>query len=505
TPSATCATCHTATPTTVATDHINGTLTTSWNVAPPSINFDSAVGFADAATPSCGPNGALVNCHDDKGAWKRWWSATADDNTVAECDNCHGMFKAAADSWVAGISQRHTGPDNPTGDIEANHDMGGGPCYQCHSYGDTSAYYSPTVAWANHRDGSVQLNNQNTFVDEGATGTVRCDGCHSTPYGLLVDQHSFQDTLTGDSQGIDRWGRAMIPGPVGDCNSCHTSVITAASGAAPHAGVNESLANHDTTHALASAYIVNCGDCHTNNGPGTGTLHNDGTVNFKTPASGGRLDSTLDYARTVTFPNTDCNSVNGCHNSDPGEWAANNLGADACVDCHRAVPTKVIGAATGVTPTSGLHAMTALNVTNHDETLTDANATNGVGCTECHAELAVDPATHKNGTAQADAASNTESRFITRLNLTFSDLAPNAATCSGTGLPAAGCHSDGGNWSRLWSTDANTDYIAGPNPAQLVCNVCHGQFSTLLNSSGWRAGTSHFRAGAVGATEDKGV
>jgi len=39
---------------------------------------------------------------------------------------------------------------------------------------------------------------------------------------------------------------------------------------------------------------------------------------------------------------------------------------------------------------------------------------NGTGCTECHGDLTVDPGSHINGTWQADQATNTESRFLTR-------------------------------------------------------------------------------------------
>ena len=146
------------------------------------------------------------------------------------------------------------------------------------------------------------------------------------------------DTYNGDGAdgGLNRWGRALQLGPVGDCNSCH------AANGVTHAGANESAATHDTTHGTVSAYITNCDDCHTNNGPSTGTGHFDGTVEFKAAAGGGKLDSAYNYLRTANFANTNCSAANGCHDSDAGEWAASSLGADACVDCHRS-GTKVLG------------------------------------------------------------------------------------------------------------------------------------------------------------------
>ena len=113
--SATCVTCHTSTP---SSAHVNGTLLGS------SANFDPLVGYLGTPAPNCGPNGALASCHSDGGAWKRWWSATADDNNANECDNCHGMFKGAVgtgdNTWVNGISPRHGGVD-ANGGLEAQH------------------------------------------------------------------------------------------------------------------------------------------------------------------------------------------------------------------------------------------------------------------------------------------------------------------------------------------------------------------------------------------------
>jgi len=41
--------------------------------------------------------------------------------------------------------------------------------------------------------------------------------------------------------------------------------------------------------------------------------------------------------------------------------------------------------------------------------------------------------------------------------MAYADTGVNTATCSGTGLPTSGCHTDGGQWYRLWSTAANLD------------------------------------------------
>jgi len=210
-----CMTCHTASP---STGHQNGTLSGAEAM------FATDVQHTGGATPTCGPNNTFATCHDDGGAWRRTWSTTARNSNGTECDNCHGMFKGSIgtgdNTWVSGISLRHSGTD-ADGDIESSHGGTSAPCYQCHSFGSASTYYSPTTNWARHRDGSIQLNNQNQFLDNGAT--VGCKGCHVETGGTGDEGHEFQDTRTGDSLGIDRWGRALIDGPAGDCTGCHSS------------------------------------------------------------------------------------------------------------------------------------------------------------------------------------------------------------------------------------------------------------------------------------------
>ena len=65
--------------------------------ADPKVHLDASVGFVDAATPTCGPNGgAFTTCHGptanngDAGSWKRRWDASAAGTDGTECANCHG-------------------------------------------------------------------------------------------------------------------------------------------------------------------------------------------------------------------------------------------------------------------------------------------------------------------------------------------------------------------------------------------------------------------------------
>jgi hypothetical protein len=59
---------------------------------------------------------------------------------------------------------------------------------------------------------------------------------------------------------------------------------------------------------------------------------------------------------------------------------------------------------------------------------------------------------------------------------------------------AADCHTDGGDWSRLWSTDADS---ASTAEGTARCNVCHGQYAL----TGWTDGTSHVANASRGDTQ----
>ena len=69
---------------------------------------------------------------------------------------------------------------------------------------------------------------------------------------------------------------------------------------------------------------------------------------------------------------------------------------------------------------------------------------------------------HINAVWSIDNNANTD-RYVSRTGMTWTDNESNTGTCSGTsGL--TGCHSDKGNWYRLWSTEANWE--EGPDPME---------------------------------------
>jgi hypothetical protein len=297
-----CETCHTSTP---SSDHMTGALAGS------EANFDAAVGYTDASPETCAPSGGMGGCHDDQGNWSRRWSDTADNGDGTECANCHGEF--SGDGFVAGVSVRHTGTD-AGGQIAAKHGGASEPCRQCHALDAGRTYYNFDTG---HRDGNIQLNDQNGFVDTGAT--VYCTGCHTTPYGTDDGEHSFADVTAS-------WARTFVAGPAGNCDSCH------ADNGAAHAGTqNKNPTLHDTH--TGSAYVTNtCHFCHPHDGPGP-ALHANSTVNF----GGTYMAAGFAYSVGQNFDDTNCGSAdNACHDADAGEWVGGDLGGDSCVECHNA-------------------------------------------------------------------------------------------------------------------------------------------------------------------------
>jgi hypothetical protein len=244
------------------------------------------------------------------------------------------------------------------------------------------------------------------------------------------------------------------------CDDCH-----AANGAGHAAAQGKNATTHTTRHR-SGPYIGFCSDCHGDNGPGS-PEHNNGTVTF----GGAFMNTAFNYVKGTAFNDANCaTAANGCHSAEPGEWAANSLGANACVNCHLAA-----GKALGRTPTSGLHAVA--NITRHDATLQSGN------CVNCH-DAAGPSSAHLNGTLNAPATAT----FAFNANVVSYAAAAGcqaAATCHGGG--------DGGTWRRRWIgvVDAVPGTAGNDTPGQGVCQNCHGDFA------GWRwdgadaATTSH--------------
>ncbi len=293
------------------------------------------------------------------------------------------------------------------------------------------------------------------FYAPGGIGVCDSVECHGDKgYAPLASYGSHSGpalTVGGDCAGCHRHNGDEAGGwrATDTCNECH-----AANGASHAAAQGKNATTHSSRHGAASAYIGVCSDCHGSSGPGSPN-HDNGLVNF----GGTYMSTAFNYVRGASFNDANCGtSANGCHSAEPGEWAANSLGPNACANCHLAAGKRL-----GQAPTSGLHA--AALVTQHGAGLQSGN------CVNCH-DGNTPSSAHKNGVLNTPASAE--------FNFHANVLAYGAAGCQA----AAGCHGggDAGTWRRRWVgvVDAVPGTAGNDTPGQAVCQNCHGDFS------GWR-------------------
>lgn len=352
------------------------------------------------------------------------YTLTAGSNQINSCDACH------AQPLVEGASRNATA--GAVVGSHSNHAVYA--CTTCH----------PNNAVLNHRggggvsgtEGRIDLlaNIQGGTYSKGAT-FVQANDITGAGLGFCsnVSCHG------GASSTTPQWGD-----PAGlTCDGCHGA--PPATSAHPEHYAARGWGATD----LSGTY---CSQCHPDNTAGHSNV-TDGVVLVNAGLSPSGVSPAISCG---TAP------VLGCHNGKATP-AFNTATPIACTNCHTP------GGANTADPQTGLHNITVAGVQKHNDTIAG-------GCEACHLTKA---ATHTDGTFNVDNAGNTD-RFITRSNLIWTDAAAGSGTCSGTGL--TGCHSDGGAWSRLWSTAANSSATVTGDPR---CNVCHGQFGN------WRLGTSH--------------
>lgn len=532
---ATCADCHVSTSsdgTTITgpTLHVNVVKDVTINA-----NWDSDATASNnytLATKTC----ANVYCHSSGQATPTYKSVAWTD-TIGDCKACHNSDVASGTpmatgshgahmnqtgtnqvGWNVGCADCHstTASSNSAIATPANHvnktrnigikadaDKPGCTQISCHSngnYGGTVTYQADagyewgidtltgcavchgngTLAYPTYANVGVG-ENSNSHADHAA---YTCEECHSgTASGTALKTggttlHVNQaidvagakfswatgtetcSSITCHNNGTAQWGATL------SCSSCHT--LPLATGAHAKHYTAKTISGWDGTT------FTNCTACHPDNSVAHSAVNGAIVVNAGLNPSG-------------TSPAITCSTTTtGCHNGQATPaWNTTNI---ACTACH-----AVDGAntATVANPVSGLHGNAVASVQDHDNTLTG-------GCEACHVKASISG--HWNGTASATADYTKAAVGITAA--WYTDATGTGATRGSCYAPSnsglAGCHTDKGEWRRLWSTDADSDIVATKTPGQAVCNVCHGQ------SGAWNEGTSHYRSGS-GAAENKGL
>ncbi len=394
-----------------------------------------------------------IECHDHQNDPVGFKNSAADN-----CNGCHGNPPYAGDIWnssaqMIGAHAAHTRVASHLPAEEDKYD-----CGVCHVNAENFDL--------SHSATSIEVSIGYTPANGTCTGA-----CHKS---------SVSDGFWTDSNGLD-------------CNSCHywgnptnatdnTNALTRA--------LSPSHSKHfDKTKPCTACHADNSGDLgskplgrvHIDNHEAWDlNLTNDGDVladrGAATQDEATVLAATLGTGSDPDPGNPTCAGAGvalGCHNTKlTPAWTT----TVTCTNCH-----DVTGSATA-DPKSGLHNMTQANVQKHDSNITG-------GCTACH-NTAKSP-THTDGNWQADQASNTESRFLNRSGLVYSDAGgPNMGSCWDNGASGVGsldsnvtCHRDNGVWKRLWTSEADS---TATTPGQPRCKVCHGQYHQSQQQSGRR-------------------
>jgi len=363
------------------------------------------------------------------------YTPAAGQNEITTCDGCHGQPP------VEGASR-----DGATGAVVGSHSVHNGyACTVCH----------PNNVVLNHR-GGTGANNIEGRIDmlaniQGGTYSLGSAGfLQNNEDGTGLGTCSDVSCHGGAATTTPKWGTT---GGLG-CDGCH--------GAPPATGAHGTHYSAKGWGATDSSGTY-CVQCHPDNTAG----HSDVTDGLVIVNAG----------LTWSAASGTCSSApgGGCHNGAVTPWDTVNPGwanysGIACVDCHTVGGTN---SATVANPVTGLHDISASTPQPHDDTL-------ATGCEECHTKASISG--HWDGVASGVTPDYTgaQAGITAMTGGTYTDA---GGTGTVRGTCATTCHSDNANWSRQWSTDANSD---ATTVGDTRCAVCHGDFT-----SDWRTGTSH--------------
>ena len=322
-----CVTCHTAAPTVLASNHINGTL-----------NTGATITVAASAGYTVATNDCATTCHSAGTTWRYKWSTTAYATNGTECANCHGDY---ATGWLTGVTPHTNTPTkgnkhNSTGNLTY-------PCSDCHGIG--TAGYKWTSKWdpsgvnSNHGDDKITMNQTGTSTFTVNTGRAGCTvACHvwDTAHNFPVTTTALTtQTVTGNNPDVL-------------CSGCHggyapggTTVLgywpDGANTRADNLVEDNSGAHLKHMTVLAqSKYSENLTQLLTDNGNGTGDAKQKFLCAYcHGTASGNPMDAThglvsylpAEVTRTYTqWDLTQATPDNGVYT--PGTYTC------ATVDCH---------------------------------------------------------------------------------------------------------------------------------------------------------------------------
>jgi hypothetical protein len=362
-------------------------------------------------------------------------------------------------------------------------------CVVCHNnlvnnhnqYGDT------TLQGQGHNPVGTDCSGCHAHDFDGGPGTADgfmpsgCTGCHGNP---AADTIWPDDPATVKTSYPDRGGRHLK----------HVEAVMDRLNETPPAAGGWSTAPRTLLTMSAGDQQRLCGYCH-NDPSGVGGINHypQGYTKDDAPADMGDFNPLWDTADPPALADgnavyTDATynlediytggstcSAFDCHNSkstEPLVYGWYDSTAGACTMCHTA-------GGTGTNPNSGLHILDdALNGTvSHDDDFGGSFT-----CTDCHQDRPTEAHISGTGDDPSTAVFNWDSTAMTlTLNVLVDDTDD---TCTSS------CHSDGGDWDRLWSLDADADHTV-TTPGQAYCAVCHGEPGDFRNGIEHVASSPH--------------
>ncbi len=380
---------------------------------------------------------------------------TSDDALI--CVTCHDQHgqNGNQDAMIASTIQAHpvSGFTDRTLRASYGNAANNGVCQVCHDATEVLHFNRTTEELATHNAGQICT----TCHSHTSTPIFKPSGCNGCHGGGTVGTNASNYWPDGNdgAAGPDDAGRHLT----------HMNVLAQrVYGVSAAAVLNRTTADSDQKALCEYCHAANTNDSDhgsTANLPAEVFVDKDNIRHAK--SLWGALDS------DAAFAAGSCSNID-CHNSKvtgTGTFGWADAGASTCTMCHSP------GVA-GANPTTGLH-----TVVNNPTEVQVHDATLGTGCVECHNSMPVigntAGSTHINGTFATDSAVNNDRGISASGNITvFTQAAVGTSDSC-----ASSCHSDAGNWQRLWSKDADSVSNTVGDPR---CNVCHG----YLNN--WRTG-----------------
>ncbi len=391
-----------------------------------------------------------VNCHFERKT-AAWGSAPY--VAPADCAACHGAPPTGGATGTAGSHPRHE-----------TYYPGISNCQKCHPVHATFIHATsagrPLKVQGFLRTPLNTIETSGTYSGSGANYLPSKSASQIFGSCNTIYCHSAGQSTTGSSTGITYrtvpWGGTALT-----CGGCHLDMATDATGTGNH-----------RIHTISTGANYDCAACHINYTRTTAPAGTHANSMIELGATG----FTYSQGSGATHPAGNsfgtC-SASACHGSGSVTWGATFVApgnsfpysASQCDKCHSGsatAPFYSTAAPAKVTAT------TDVKVGAHTSHLTTPDALASViACADCHGTVALNSATHMNGTTNFTWSSlATRSGALTPTFTVATRVCANVY-CHGASMP--GGDTTGTNRAPVW----NVAFLSA-TLSRAACAACHG-------------------------------